>query len=63
MSKSFMAPVFKLIGGAGRGTTAQRPTPGANDYGAMYLDMTLDADGKPIRWNGTAWIDATGATV
>lgn len=60
---SFSAPAFKLIGGAGKGTTAQRPTPGANDYGAVYLDTTLDADGKPIWWNGTAWVDATGAVV
>jgi hypothetical protein len=60
---SFSAPAFKLIGGAGKGTTAQRPSPGANDYGAVYLDTTLDADGKPIWWNGTAWVDATGAVV
>lgn len=26
-------------------------------------DTTLDADGKPIWWNGTAWIDATGLVV
>lgn len=44
-------------------TTANRPTPGANDLGLMYMDTTLDADGKPIWWNGTAWVDATGATV
>jgi len=60
---AFSSPAFKLIGGAGKGTTAQRPTPGANDYGAIYLDTTLDADGKPIWWNGTAWVDATGAVV
>lgn len=46
-----------------RGTTAQRPTLTASDVGVMYLDNTLDADGKPIWWNGTAWLDATGATV
>lgn len=50
------SPVF-------RGTTANRPTPSANDIGIVYLDNTLDADGKPIWWNGTAWIDATGAVV
>ena len=40
------------------GTTANRPTP--NNVGFIYLDTTL---GKPIWWNGTNWIDATGATV
>jgi hypothetical protein len=44
-------------------TTANRPAPGANDVGLMYMDTTLDADGKPIWWNGTAWVDATGAVV
>lgn len=46
-----------------RNTTANRPTLGTNDVGVLYLDNTLDADGKPIWWNGTAWVDATGATV
>lgn len=50
-----------------KGTTAQRPSgivaPSATQYGLMYLDTTLDADGKPIWWNGVAWIDATGAVV
>jgi hypothetical protein len=44
-------------------TTANRPTLTTNDRGVMYFDTTLDADGKPIWWNGTAWVDATGATV
>jgi len=46
-----------------RNTTANRPTLGAIDVGQMYFDTTLDADGKPIWWTGTAWVDATGATV
>ncbi len=46
-----------------RGASASRPTLGASDYGVMFMDNTLDADGKPIWWNGTAWVDATGATV
>jgi len=45
----------------GRGTT--RPTLTANDVGVMFMDNTLDSDGKPIWWNGTAWVDATGAVV
>lgn len=44
-------------------TTANRPSPAASDIGILYLDTTIDADGKPIWWNGTAWVDATGATV
>lgn len=46
-----------------KGVTANRPTPSSTNYGVMYLDTTLDADGKPIWWNGTTWIDATGAIV
>jgi hypothetical protein len=41
------------------GTTAQRPaTPGVRMVN--FYDTTL---GKPIWWNGSAWKDATGATV
>lgn len=46
-----------------KGTTASRPVLTSGDYGVGYLDVTLDADGKPIWWNGTAWVDATGAVV
>lgn len=46
-----------------RNTTANRPSLTASDTGTLFLDTTLDADGKPIWWNGTAWVDATGATV
>lgn len=46
-----------------RGATGSRPTLLAADIGFLYLDTTLDADGKPIWWTGTAWVDATGATV
>jgi len=56
--------------GANKNTTASRPTKttvGVNDdsewMGYLYLDTTIDADGKPIWWNGAAWVDATGATV
>jgi hypothetical protein len=43
--------------------TANRPTLAVSDIGVMHLDTTLDADGKPIWWTGTAWVDATGAVV
>jgi hypothetical protein len=49
--------------GLKKGTTANRPTLGVNDALYDYLDTTLDADGKPIWWTGTAWVDATGATI
>lgn len=49
--------------GQKKDTTANRPTLTASDIGALHLDTTLDADGKPIWWTGTAWVDATGAVV
>ena len=45
------------------GITGDRPTLTSTDIGFTYLDTTLDADGKPIWWNGTAWVDATGLVV
>lgn len=52
------------------GTTAQRPASGlsaahllSTQHWGPYFDTTLDADGKAIWWNGTAWVDATGAVV
>jgi hypothetical protein len=62
---STTAPNYRVISQKGikRDTTANRPTVTANDVGLMYLDTTLDADGKPIWYNGTAWVDATGAVV
>lgn len=49
--------------GVKKNTTANRPTLKAADIGAIHLDTTLDADGKPIWWTGTAWVDATGLVV
>ena len=50
-----------------QGATGSRPTKtimgvstDARWAGTQYLDTTLDADGKLITWNGTAWVDATG---
>ena len=37
-----------------------RPTMGVDDIGYQFFDTTLN---KPIYWTGTAWVDATGATV
>lgn len=49
--------------GVKKDTTANRPTVTATDVGALHLDTTLDADGKPIHYTGSAWVDATGAVV
>ena len=46
-----------LIGYAG--TTPNRPTEGLT-VGAIYFDTTL---GKPIWYNGSSWIDATGSKI
>lgn len=43
----------------GSGTTANRPT-NTLETADWYLDTTL---GKPIWYNGSGWIDATGASV
>lgn len=40
------------------GSSAQRPA--IRSIGTMYFDTTL---GKPIYWNGTNWVDATGTSV
>ena len=46
-----------------KGATGSRPTLAAGDFGVQYLDTTLNANGQPIWWNGSAWVDSTGATV
>lgn len=46
-----------------RSSTANRPTLSASDIGVMFMDTTLAANGKPIWWMGTNWVDALGATV
>ena len=42
------------------GSTANRPTLVSCNKTFQYFDTTL---GKPIWWTGSAWVDATGATV
>lgn len=44
-----------------KAATGSRPS--APLTGQLYLDTTLDADGKTIWYTGTAWVDATGAVV
>lgn len=43
---------------ANSGTTANRPAVPVT--GQMYFDTTL---GRPVWYNGAAWVDATGAPV
>jgi hypothetical protein len=45
------------------GTTAQRPVLIARDAGVMFFDTTLAANGKPIWWTGSKWVDASGNPV
>ncbi|MDF2659334.1 MAG: Pectate lyase superfamily protein [Paenibacillus sp.] len=46
-----------------KGSTAGRPVLSANDTGYVYLDTTLSPNGKPIWWNGAAWVDSAGLPV
>lgn len=47
-----------------KGATGSRPVLyGVADQGTMYFDTTLAASGKPIWWQGSVWVDATGAVV
>lgn len=44
-----------------KGTSSERPIIKSNiDDNIQFFDTTLN---KPIWWNGTNWVDATGATV
>jgi len=44
-------------------TTANRPTTVAQDVGLQHLDTTLGANGVPIWFNGTNWVNSAGAVV
>ncbi len=44
-----------------KGTSEQRPSNPV--LGLRYYDTTLLPTGKPIEWDGSAWVDSTGATV
>ena len=45
------------------GETAARPVLSATDKGVMYFDTTLAANGKPVWWTGSKWVDASGNQV
>lgn len=61
-SRSFMTWLqqvsYLLTGLSESGTTADRPTKGLW-VGRPYFDTTL---GQPIWYDGTGWVDATGAS-
>jgi hypothetical protein len=42
------------------GVTGSRPILTASDIGFIYFDTTLAAQGRPIWWNGTLWVDDAG---
>ena len=44
------------------GITANRPVANVQ-IGQFYFDTSLGANGKPIWYNGTIWIDASGTAV
>jgi hypothetical protein len=44
------------------GITANRPVTNVQ-IGQFYFDTSLGANGKPIWYNGTIWIDASGTAV
>lgn len=43
------------------GASANRPT--ASVVGQYYFDTSLATNGKPVWWNGTGFVDATGTYV
>lgn len=63
---SWFSDLYRSLSRATRtGTTADRPTlsAGESDIGTLYFDTTLHANGQPIWWTGTEWVDSTGASV
>jgi len=58
----WQAEVNNFLRTVGKGLTSARPTLNLQ-IGQLYLDTTLNVNGKPIYWNGTVWIDNTGGIV
>lgn len=46
-----------------KGATTARPVLTVEQRGVMYFDTTLVANGKPIWWTGTQWVDYAGTAV
>ncbi len=45
------------------GSTSGRPSGLGGKIGTPYFDRSLGGTGKPIWWDGTQWVDATGTAV
>ena len=56
---NFAVSVSRFVNSFGSGVTASRPTK-LLFVGRRYFDTTL---GKPVWYDGTNWVDATGASV
>lgn len=57
-----LVPRSKLVSYVGKGSTAARPVL-STQRRALYFDTTLAANGKPVFWTGTAWVDSAGTSV
>lgn len=51
-----------LLTGYNRGGNSNRPNLTTDDAGFQYFDTSL-SPARPIWWNGTVWVDATGTQV
>ena len=49
--------------GVKKDSSLNRPSPNSMDVGLVFLDTTLGANGKPIHYNGSAWVNESGASV
>ena len=59
-SNTYLCIYWASIEKVEKGSGSVRPTLKSSISGFEFFDTTL---GKPIYWNGTAWVDATGAQV
>lgn len=46
-----------------RASSDARPVLTSEEFGVMFMDNTLSPNGKPIWWNGSAWVDYAGTIV
>ena len=49
--------------GVKKDSSVNRPSVNSMDVGLLFLDTTLGANGKPIHYNGSAWVNESGASV
>ena len=58
----WQAEVNNFISIASMGVSSARPILNLH-VGQVYLDTTLNVNGKPIYYNGIVWVDSTGTIV